>query len=182
VFVGPRSFHGWSLWSIAHVEQRFADLSSGPANRIILRGHFRPTDKSEPYFVEGVRSSGVLTRLLPIIEPVDCGRTAHLDDAGVALRVLHDGPPSSGGRLIGRVFASLKSEPRNPVPGVSVLAKGPAGSVVSVTDAQGIYDFVGLPAGHYTVEPLTTMTKGRNLGAGLDLKSGEVQDFSLYLE
>jgi hypothetical protein len=182
VFVGPRSFHGWSLYSVARVEQRFTDLSRGPANLIILRGYFLPTDKSQRYFVEGVRSPGVLTRFLPIIEPVDCGRTAHLDDAGVALRVLHDGPPSSGGRLIGRVLASFQSEPCKPVPGVTVLAKGPAVSFVSVTDAQGIYDFVGLPPGHYTIEPLTTMIKGRNLVAGLDLKSGNVQDFSLYLE
>jgi hypothetical protein len=182
LFVGPGSFHGWSLWSIARVEQRFADLTSGPANLIILQGFFHPEDKSEQYFVEGVRGRGVFTRFLPVFEPFNCGHTARLDDAGVALRVLHDGPPSSGGRLIGRVYAGLRSGLRNPVPGVSVLVKGPAGSVVSVTDAQGIYDFVGLQPGHYTVEPLTTFMKGRNLSVGLDLKPGDVEDYSLYLE
>jgi hypothetical protein len=182
VFVGPRSFLGWSLWSIARVEHRFVDLTSGPANLIILRGFFYPKDKSERYFVEGVRSTGVLTRFLPVFEPVGCGRTAHLDDAGVALRVLRDRPPSTGGRLIGRVYANFRSAPRNPVPGISVLAKGPGGSIISVTDADGIYDFSGLPPGHYTVEPLTTSMTGRNLSAGLDLTSGDVKDYSLYLE
>jgi hypothetical protein len=181
VFVGPRSLHGWSLWSIARVEHRFTDLASGPANLIILRGFFHPKDRSERYFVEGVRSRGGLTRFLPVFEPTDCGRTARLDEADVALRVLRDGPPSSGGRLIGRVFASIHSAPRKAVPGVSVLATGPAGSVVSVTDAQGIYDFIGLAPGQYTVEPLTR-SNGRNLRVGLELKSGEVEDYSLYLE
>ena len=175
MFVGLGSLHGWSLWSIARVEHRFADLTSGPANLIILRGFFHVEDKSERYFVEGVRSTGVFTRFLPVFEPTDCGRTARLDDAGVALRVLREGLPSSGGRLIGRVYASIHSAPRNAVPGVSVLATGPAGSVVSVTDAQGIYDFIGLPPGHYTVEPLTK-SNGRNLGVGLPLKPGDVED------
>src|SRR5260370_19662556 len=179
VFVGPRSFHERSLWSIARVQQRFADPSSGPADLIILRGYFLPRDKSEQYFVEGARSRGALTHFLPIIEPVACGHTAHLEYAGVALRVLHDSPPRSGGRLIGRVYASLESEPRNPVQRVSVLVKGPAGTIVSVTDAQGIYDFIGLPPGHYTFEPLT---KGQHLGAGLDLQLGAVESYSLYLE
>jgi hypothetical protein len=181
VFVGPGSLHGWSLWSIARVEHRFADLTSGLANLIILRGFFHPKDKSERYFVEGVRSRGGLTRFLPVFEPTDCGRTARLEDAGVALRVLRDGPPSSGGRLIGVVYASIHSAPRNAVPGVSVLATGPAGSVVSVTDAQGIFDFIDLPPGQYTVEPLTR-SNGRNLSVGLDLKSGDVKDYSIYLE
>lgn len=180
VFVGPSSFLERSLWSIARVEHRFGDLKSGPANLIILRGFFQPKDKSERYFVEGVRTRGVLTRFLPIFEPVDCGRTAHLDYAGVALRVLHDGLPLSGGRLIGRVYERM--EESRPVPGVSVVAKGPAGSIVSVTDSQGIFDFIGLPPGPYTVEPLTTLSNGRNLSVGLNLKSGDVEDFSLYLE
>jgi hypothetical protein len=181
VFVGLGSLNGWSLWSIARVEHRFADLTSGPANLIILRGFFHAKDKSERYFVEGAHSRGVFTRFLPVFEPIDCGRTARLDDAAVALRVLRDGLPSSGGRLIGRVYASIHSAPRNAVPGVIVLATGPAGSVVSVTDAQGIYDFVGLPPGQYTVEPLTR-SNGRYLRVGLDLKSGDVEDYSLYLE
>lgn len=91
VFVGPLSFHGFSLWSVARVDERFAGVASWVPNLIFLRGHFRQADRFERYFVEGRRSDGAITRFLPIIEPVDCGRTAHIADAAVAIRALHNG-------------------------------------------------------------------------------------------
>src|SRR5260370_7403960 len=51
VFVGPRSFHERSLWSIARVQQRFADPSSAPPDLLILRAYFLPNHKSQHYFV-----------------------------------------------------------------------------------------------------------------------------------
>jgi hypothetical protein len=183
LFVAPRTYNSWSLCAVARVEHRFSNLASGPAGLIILRGFFHPDDKSERYFVESNRSRNALVRFLPVFEPTRCGHTAHWDDAGVALRVLHDGPPTSGGRLIGRVYAGsgMLAALHNPRSGVSVLVKGAAMSSISVTDADGIYDFVSLPPGRYTVEPLTA-TSGRNLAVGFDLRLGEVEDRSLFLE
>jgi len=151
VFVGPRSFHGWSLWAIARVEQRFGGLPAWPSNLILLRGYFKPADKDERYFVEGRRSGAAITRFLPVIEPVACGRTAHLEGATVALRCLRDGLPRSGGRLIGMVHRGVR-ESNEPAAGVKVRITGPAGSSISVTDAQGIYNVTGLPPGQYTIE------------------------------
>jgi hypothetical protein len=151
VFVGPRSFHGWSLWSIARVEQRFGAVPAWPSNLILLRGYFLPADVSRQYLVEGRRSGAAITRFLPVIVPTACGHTALLENATVALRCLRDGLPRSGGRLIGMVHRALR-ESSNPVAGVKVRITGPAGSSILVTDAQGIYDVTGLPPGEYTIE------------------------------
>ena len=182
VFVGPRSFHGLSLWSIAHVEQRFFTLPSSAANLVVLRGFFTPNDKFKRYFVEGRRSQGALTRFLPVIEPVPCGRTINLDDAAVALRVLHDGPPTTGIRMIGRVLIGhsyeRESQSRKPAPGVEVQIRGPAGTTVLVTDSDGIYDITGLPPGQYSVE---LPTKYKYAVDTFDLKAGAVQDDTLWI-
>lgn len=151
VFVGPRSFRGWSLWSIARVEQRFGSLPAWPSNLLLLRGFFRPADRYEHYLVEGRRSGAAITRFLPVIEPTGCGHTARLEDATVALRCLRDGLPRSGGRLIGMVHKGVR-ESEKPAAEVKVRITGPAGSSISVTDAQGIYDVTGLPPGYYTIE------------------------------
>lgn len=183
LFVAPRTYEGWSLCAVARVEHRFSNIASAPAGLIILRGFFHPDDKSQLYFVESNRSRNALVRFLPVFEPTRCGHTAHWTDAGVALRVLHDGPPTSGGRVIGRVYtgSGMLPEPHNPRSGVNVLLKGSGMSRIFVTDADGIYDFVSLPPGHYTVEPLTA-TSGRNLAVGFDLRLGEIKDRSLFLE
>lgn len=151
VFVGPRSFHGSSLWSIARVEQRFGSSPAWPLNLILLRGFFRPDDQSGYYLVEGSRSGAAITHFLPVIEPIGCGHTARLEDATIALRCLRDGLPRSGGRLIGKVHRGVR-ESEKPAAGVKVRISGPAGSSITVTDAQGIYDATGLPAGYYTIE------------------------------
>ena len=151
LFVGPRSFRGSSLWSIARVEQRFGSLPAWPSNLVILRGCFNPVDKDEHYFVEGRHSGAAISRFLPVIVPVACGRTAPLEDAAVALRCLRDGLPRSGGRLIGMVRRGLR-ESNRPAAGVEVRITGPTGSSIFVTDAQGIYDVTGLPPGEYAIE------------------------------
>lgn len=43
-------------------------------------------------------------------------------------------------------------ESEKPAVGVTVRITGPAGSSISVTDAQGIYDVTGLPPGYYAIE------------------------------
>jgi hypothetical protein len=174
LLVGPRTFLGKALWSIARVEERFS--SPRLPNIVILRGFFDPNDKAASYFVEGSRSRGALLRFLPfIIEPVPCGRTQSAKDADVALRILHDGPPKTGVRLIGRVYEEKSKEP---VPGAGVSIQGPPGNIVSVTDARGVYDLNGLPAGQYTVGMQVQDAQGRPLGHfgswSFNLKNREV--------
>lgn len=178
VFVGPSSFRGSSLWSVANVEERFGGLSAWPSNLVILRGYFKPTDKDELYFVEGTRSQGAITRFLPVIEPVDCGHTAQLENATVAIRSLRDGLPQSGIRLIGMVYKGSMGS-RRPAVGLKVRITGPAGSTIAITDPQGIYNATGLPPGHYTIELGTPDWHSVN---GYDLHDREIQDDYFHLE
>jgi hypothetical protein len=92
IFVGPRTCWGRSLWSLASVDERFSGLASEVPDLVLLRGFFQPHDRFRRYFVEGQRNSGVLTCILPIIEPDPCGRTAPIDNdfAAAALRTLRD--------------------------------------------------------------------------------------------
>lgn len=180
LFVGPKTFLHRSLWSIARVEQRF----SAPwlPNIVTVRGFFEPGDKAVSYFVEGSRSHGALLRFLPIMEPVPCGRTQPAQDAEVALRILHDGPPKVGVRLIGRVYQEKSKRPGVKV-GVSV--EGSAGTTFSVTDAQGVYDLNGLPPGRYTVGMHLQDAQGRPLAHfgvwDFNLKTGELREADIRL-
>ncbi len=177
VFVAPRSFNGWSLWSVAHVEQRFAGLPSWWPNLIILQGYFRPSDKLSHYFVEGRRSEAAITRFLPVIKPVECGHTARLEEATIAVRVLRDGPPSSGVRIIGGVYKRM-GERRIPVTGIKVVITGPHGSIASTTDEQGIYDVIASMPGQYKVQIVG------NDRAGVyapELREHEVYDDTFYV-
>ena len=183
LFVGPKTFLGKSLWSIARVEESFS--SPRLPNTVILRGFFEPDDKSISYFVEGHRSQGVFFRSLPIIEPADCGRTQYAKDATVPLRILRDGPPKSGVRLIGRVLIGRVYEKPTGrfVPGVGISIVGPAGSMVSVTDSQGVYDVNDLPPGRYTVHAQIQNAQGK-ISEDLrivELKAGEIGESNLYL-
>lgn len=148
LLVGPRSFMGSSLWSAGRVEQRFADVPSWGGNIVFLRGSFKKADKAGQFFVEGQRSTGVLTRFLPIIEPVPCGRTRPLKYADVPLRILQDGLPRDGARLLGRVY---RYRSKTPVAGIKVLLDGPDGTKALQTDSSGIFDVSGLRSGEYTV-------------------------------
>ncbi len=184
LFVGPRSFLGKSLWAIAGVDEGF---SSPPLPTIvILRAFFEPSDKSVSYFVEGSRSYGAFFRFLPIIERTDCGRTQYAKDATVPLRILRDGPPKSGVRLIGRarIDRSYDRVLGRPVPGLEVSIVGPSGPIVSITDSQGVYDVKDLPPGRYTVHAQIQNSQGRaSEGHGdAELKTGEVGEANLFLQ
>ena len=184
LFVGPRTFHGFSLWSIARVEQRFSGSSWWPSNIVILRGTFKPTDTSAEYFVEGARSVGALTRLLPLIERLPCGHTGTRNYAAVAIRILRDGAPKAGVRLIGRVYTDDQAN-RLPAPGVGISIDGPSESTVSSTDADGIYDASGLPPGRYTLHLAANSANGRSMFGVktpvFELKAGEIGGADFYL-
>jgi len=183
LLVGPASYEGQSLWSIARVEQRFTQVPAWPGNVIILRGFFKPSDPRQHYFVEGRRSGGLLSRFLPIIKPMSCGHTAHLQNAAVAVRILRDGPPRNGVRIIGEVLMQrgYDGQPwvRRPVPGAQVLLHGPDGSTVLTTNADGIYDATGLPPGRYSVELANHHDSG---GYTFDLKTGDVRKATFLIE
>jgi hypothetical protein len=152
LIVGPKTFHGYSLFSIARVEERFATAIWSVPKFVVLRDFFRSTDRGEDFFVEGKRSLGPFTRLLPVVERVDCGHSRHVSDSDaiVSLRILRDVPPRNGVRVIGSAHSNWLKP--TPVPGLEVFVKGPAGTIAAVTDEHGVYDVVGLPLGQYTVE------------------------------
>lgn len=176
-FVGPESLHGYSLFSIARVEERFSDALWSIPSIVILRGFFRPTDAGEQFFIEGKRSDSPLTRFLPVLERVECGQSNRIDRARAQLRTLRDRPPRSGVRIIGAVFRSRND--LKPSPGTTVLIKGPAGNTAAVTDNDGIYDVAGLPFGQYTVE---LSTKGGHPVCALNLETLSVDNCSLFLD
>lgn len=184
LFVGPRTFHGLSLWSIARVEERFSGSSWWPSNIVILRGIFKATDASDEYFVEGDRSVGALTRFLPLIERLDCGHTGTRDYAAVAIRILRDGAPKSGVRLIGRVYTDDRVN-RLPAPGVGISMEGPSKSIISSTDGDGIYDATALPPGRYTLHLAANDASGHSAFGTktpvFELKAGEIGGTDFYL-
>jgi hypothetical protein len=150
LLVGPETHHGYSLFSVARVDQRFSDSIWRVPNVVILRDFFHSTDRGEHFFVEGKRSRAPFTRFLPVVERVECGHSKRASSAVAELRTLHDGAPRNGVRVIGAVFTSWRKP--QPSSGIEVLIKGPSGATTVVTDDAGVYDIVGLPFGRYTVE------------------------------
>lgn len=174
-FVGPQSLRGYSLFSVAGVEERFSDSIWSIPKIVILRDFFRPTDVGQQFFIEGKRSFSPFARFLPVVERVECGHSRRISRALVQLRTLRDGPPRSGVRIIGAVFRSR--EDIKPSPGTTVLIKGPAGNTVAVTDGDGVYDVAGLPFGRYTVE---LSTKYWHPACALNLEMRPVDGCSLF--
>ena len=188
IFVGPKApygiLRGRSLWSFARVQERFGQRSLDIPRFVILRGVFEAADQSREYFVESAGGSNtVLGDLVPVVEPLECGRTAPLQDAGAWIRVLQEGAPKSGSRLIGRVYIGVPYDHRGrkPVPGAYVSLEGANGTIVSVADADGVYDFTGLPSGIYTLRAAVTISDGRVFSGvqPLHLKEAEVRDWDI---
>jgi hypothetical protein len=174
VLVGRSEDQGqFSSWSVVRVERRFWGLPWWAPRLVILFGDVFGTGNRAEYFVDGVRGAG-WAHFLPIIESYPCGRTQHLNSAAVDLRVLQDGPPKSGVRIIGQVYTAMDSTGL-PAQGVKLSITGPGGKVTATTDSQGIYDLVGLPSGHYSVQVEPEGQRDHFSGAASgDVKSGEV--------
>jgi hypothetical protein len=151
--------------------------------KIVLIGI--PLLDRESYFVDGTRMHGFLTQFLPIIELRPCSRTNVLRNAAVDMRVLNDGPPRVGVRIIGRVVHwGLAGSLSEGAVGVEVSISGLHGSTTVKTDEHGIYEVSGLPPGRYVI---VANTGSRTLGVNrcatyedVDLKPGDVWgcDFS----
>lgn len=119
---------------------------------------------------------GLLTQFLPVVKVIPCNRTNLLKYATVDLRVLHDGPPRDGVRIIGEVRRGRHWE--KAAAGIRVLISGPNGMTTTETDKEGIYDVTGLPAGPYTIvadtKPLRPESNRCETYADAGLKSGAI--------
>jgi hypothetical protein len=189
ILVGPRLPLGIlrerSLWSLARVKERFGQRSSEAPQFVILRGSFEAADQSREYFVESTGGSNtVLGHLVPVVEPLDCGHTAPLEDAGAWIRILREGAPKSGARLIGRVYVGVPYDHRGkrPAPGTHLNLDGTTGTITSIADADGIYDFTSVPPGTYTLHAIVTEPNRHSFSEtqSLRLTEGEARDWDVY--
>jgi hypothetical protein len=167
------------------VEQRFGGLSRWNRRYVVLtQGVF---ESGQEYFFSGNTRDGRLTGFL-IVEVELCRLQALLKDAEAELRILRDGPPKSGARIIGRVTHYLMTDYRTEVmPGINVVITGPTGSITTTTDELGIYDVSGVPPGRYSIRTETYNDKLQqypSCGLGSEnpkLAVGDVWGCTIYL-
>ena len=165
-----------SCWALVRVERRYWGLPAWAPDFVILRYYFRRGERGE-YFVDGSRPG--LKRYLPIVETFVCDHTQPLDRAAVELRLLHDGPPKSGARIIGRVYTEMPK----PARGVTVLITGPTGRIRATTDSEGIYDVTGLPSGHYSARvDRDNRPEAPNYEEEADVEPGGVWEATLHAD
>jgi hypothetical protein len=146
-------------WALALIQKPFWGLAWWDRKIVVLTLRTIPEDpfqRGETYFVDGRHLPGSLTRFLPVFDTF-CSRTKRIKDAEVELRVLHDGPPREGIRIMGRTVR-YTGHNLEPVPGIKVAVEGPSGRLIITSDSNGIYDVSGLPPGKYDI--------GRQLGDG----------------
>ncbi len=175
VLVVARPLHLWgSPWALLHVEHVYWGLPRWMKGIVLVRGYFKETDKGQQYFVDAVRNDGALTRFLPVVDFYRCCHTTLLKYADVDLRIVRDGPPKSGVRIIGRVYDLRGSKRGMAVPDSPIMVTGPAGPISTLTDKDGVYDFRDLPPGHYSIR-----VGPRDHGA--DLKTGDIWGEDFYL-
>lgn len=155
--------------AMAVVQQRFGGLPWG--NKIVF---LKFINKKGTYFIDGRFEEGIVTRWVVPVLDLKCTGSCPIEAAGVELRLFRDSPHWDGVRIIGRVL-----EPPGmgltPASGATVIVEGPRGSVVTVTNSDGIYDLSGLPPGHYSIRLPSSGFQGtcRDFREGV-LKSGDV--------
>lgn len=138
-------------WTLALVQRRYWGLPWW-ASKIIILGHSAPfLNIGGDYFVDADWSENRLSTFLPYVE-FRCGsRTRPLSEATVDLRLLDEGPPKSGVRIIGRTLRVSPDGKHYPAGGITVRISGPNGTVSAISDQTAVYDVTGLPSGHYAV-------------------------------
>ena len=177
---------GWRrYWLLASVQKQFSGLPWWDRKLVILlmsaRASGAPPPRDEIDFVDGRRLPGSLTRFLPIYETF-CTRTGPLGDSEIDLRVLRDGPPQNGVRILGRTARLAGDYPNHrweTVPSAKVLIRGPAGVRIVESDANGVYDAAGLPPGYYEIARAPAGGAQRTLSdtqCRLNVSSGEIRD------
>jgi len=138
-------------WTIGLVQRRYWGLPWWTP-RLVVLGHSAPyLRKGGEYFIDADRNGGRFSAIFPYLE-FRCGsRTKPLSDAPLELRLLDEGPPKSGVRIIGRTIRRFGVGEWRSAVNVTVRITGPGGAISTITDQHGIYDVIGLPAGHYSV-------------------------------
>lgn len=172
IFVGEIVFTARTMadlnpgWCIARVEHRYVGFPWWAPGYALIRSYPLAEDERKCFF-DVRRSRGLLTHYLPVFVPYYCCHIQPLDRAAADLRVLNDGPPKSGIRVIGSVYEGTYTTGA-PAVGVRVQIAGPAGVLSIATDRLGIYERQGLPAGHYSVR-----IDGDEYTAEGDVRTGE---------
>lgn len=149
-----QSGHRFGPWAIAYVKHRYWGLPWWSSMIVVMApGWFQ---EGETYFVDGRSAWLPYSKFLPIVYTPACNRTDPLSERVVDIRLLSQGPPENGVRIIGRTY---RREPGHrpergyePAPGMRIEISGPSGSVYVSSDADAVYDLTGLPAGHYSIQ------------------------------
>jgi hypothetical protein len=139
-------------WTLVLVQRRFWGVPWW-ASKLMVLGHSAPYLKSGgEYFIDADWTESRLSTFLPYVE-FRCGsRTKPLSEAALELRLIKDGPPKSGVRIIGRTLRESSDGKHYPAGGIMVRISGPSGSVSTISDPSAVYDVSGLPPGHYSVD------------------------------
>ena len=142
-------FTPFGLLAISRVQEHFWGLPWWDQKYVLM---WRPEFHRfrQTYLIDAHRSRGLLAQFLPVVTYTLCGRSRPLEDAEIDLRVLKDGKSRLGARIIGYI-SRQSGETRLRQAGIRVAITGPAGNLVSTTDAKGVYDFPGLYPGSYTI-------------------------------
>jgi hypothetical protein len=173
-----------SMLALGLVKEKFWGPSGWNSKLVILTQYLYY--EGDEYLMQVNQQARWLTLGLPLFENQHCGHSAPVKDDEIQLRVLRDGPPKTGVRIIGSV-RRWPNEHRNsgPTPGATVTITGPAGIATVTTDAHGIYDLSNLPPGHYTVSGESPDQKQVNYPCTSerpeDLPAGSVWGCTVYL-
>jgi len=145
-----RSGHRFGPWAIAYVKHRYWGLPWWSSQVVLLAPDWY--QEGETYFVSGERGWYPHSKFLPVVYTGPCKIVLPLTEAAVYTRVLSQGPPRNGVRIIGRTYRRKPGGGDEPAPGMRVEIKGPSGSLFVTSDADAVYDMTGLPAGHYSIQ------------------------------
>lgn len=177
-------------WALAIVTTNFWGLPWWDRKLVLLtsmqRGGIDFFRSGQQYFVEGRRRLGLFTRLLPVFSTF-CTRTAALNDAAVDLRILREGVPRDGIRIVGRTIRLDPNSSQEPVAAAKVVIVGPAGRITVMSDPDGVYDVTDLPPGDYKlgIESDNEHIRWENPECGLSgwrrPQSGDVRDCTLTM-
>ncbi len=178
-------------WAIGVVQERFWGIPTRWPHLVLMTNFV--FWKGEIYFIDGYRLRNILG-ILPVVEgQIGCSRTRPIQDAIVDMRLLHQTPPRRAA-IVGYVrqpgpYNSMMTPPVTPrfLDGAQIDVTGPGGSTTVHTDASGIYQVEGLPAGDYTIQ--LHVPKGQTVGRvsfdrsvrTIHLKSDELVESSFDL-
>jgi hypothetical protein len=175
-----------SMSALAIVKEKFWGLPSWNSKLVILTKYVYY--EGDEYLIYGTRRGNWLTLGLPLFESHLCGLSLQIQDAEIQLRIMHDGPPKSGIRIIGRTmrwpYGNNAPLPHGPMPGAKVLVSGPSGTFTAISDSHGIYDVSNLPTGHYTIRSSNEhdpVVRGCDFTASDDPASNPVWTCTVYL-